>query len=469
MQLVQLTLRQTSEFFRKAPVTAGVVAALFCMLIVADGHNQQRCIQLVLLLAALGITVMKYRTCQALVVLPRWVMLGGGVVLALGLVSSVVSYSPRHALTEVALLAALAVLAWQCANEFRQAPEILFSALFAFGGCCLAYLGPVALSYAVALNVGKPVDFFFLAPHFGNYRFLNHFQTIAIPLLVLLIHRSQGRWRNLWWLVTGLWWALLIMTGGRATMLGLFLGLAGVAAVMGRRSLPLLRVFASTLLLGGAVYMLCFYLFPVLAGMRPFWEVDLSLIERTKMNPASNRIPMWSSGYALALESPLLGVGPQHLAHFQRHLAIAAHPHNWMVQIAAEWGIVVWLLLTAALASALHFLYRAARRSTGDSVHTGTVFLASIAVATDSFLSGVIVMPISQVALVLFIGLAIGTAHIGVAYSHRRRCSTAIIAVAVSCLFVLHGSQVGTKWSGAELTPKTGESFMPRFWVDGVF
>jgi hypothetical protein len=91
---------------------------------------------------------------------------------------------------------------------------------------------------------------------------------------------------------------------------------------------------------------------------------------------------------------------------------MAAHPHNWVLQIALEWGIPSLLCLSGAIFFGARALVRSgARIVAGDLANQqmlATLQVACTAILVDGLLSGVIVMPQSQMAIVLVLGIACG-------------------------------------------------------------
>lgn len=65
-----------------------------------------------------------------------------------------------------------------------------------------------------------------------------------------------------------------------------------------------------------------------------------------KVRSLGNRLDYWNTSVMLFLDHPLTGVGP---GQFRRHHSIVkslhtieetSHPHNWLLGMAAEWGIL---------------------------------------------------------------------------------------------------------------------------------
>jgi O-antigen ligase len=111
---------------------------------------------------------------------------------------------------------------------------------------------------------------------------------------------------------------------------------------------------------------------------------------------------------------PWLGAGPLHYAHYGADLRGGAHPHNWALQIAAEWGVPACLCLVAAIARAVLGLVRTAQVIPAEDVPSHTVLAAmlvsALATLADGLVSGVLVMPQAQLLVAIYIGCAVGWA-----------------------------------------------------------
>ena len=90
-----------------------------------------------------------------------------------------------------------------------------------------------------------------------------------------------------------------------------------------------------------------------------------------------------------------------HYAHFPNPKA--AHPHNIYLQVAAEWGVPMLVLLLALASRALWRLARTIRgvpdglaRAEGSGL-----LIAFLAILADGFVSGNFVMPVAQMWIVL--------------------------------------------------------------------
>lgn len=119
---------------------------------------------------------------------------------------------------------------------------------------------------------------------------------------------------------------------------------------------------------------------------------------------STGRIGMWLEASQRFLQVPLLGEGPGMLARSPGISGWAAHPHNSVLLIAAETGIV-------GLAAVAGLVVRGIRRLPALPVSRRPWALALISGGFHSLFSGTIVMPTSQTMLVLALALALPAAE----------------------------------------------------------
>ena len=101
------------------------------------------------------------------------------------------------------------------------------------GLTCAAYILLSIAIYIGVLKSGVQPEINSLIVGYDNHRFLNYVQTISLPMLGLLAARMPARDRRLfWWAVASLWWMLLFVAAGRATLLGLLSGVAFAVMIL---------------------------------------------------------------------------------------------------------------------------------------------------------------------------------------------------------------------------------------------
>jgi len=463
-----------------------LVGALFLNFLAADGHDKQRCIELVALLFCAGALVL--RNPDTLIVSPdrpaRWLLLG---FFAFGLVSAVLAWSPRHALYEWSSMLLLVILVSVIADITAKTGAVGMPRVVQLVGvACLLYSLRLLLMYAAALVNGFiPHVIYDLTIGFSNARFFNHTQTALLPLLVLLfLQAPAGRLpRATWFVLAAFWWSLLYVTQARASVLALGAGCAASFLLCREQARGFLKAMTLTALAGIVVYVLAFVLLPMLAGLPPFSSVS-SVIERTAADPTSSRTLLWTRALELIAAHPWLGVGPLHFAHYGADLGNAAHPHDWILQIAAEWGVPALLCALCLLGLGMRALLRSAGRIASTDLRNQQ-FLAlfvttGVAISVDGLFSGVLVMPQSRLAIALVAGCAVGWvrslggARVPAGMAMPLRIGISALVMAGACVlvyaiapdFAAHARGEPARTAGPRLN--TGVDW-PRIWADGFF
>jgi putative inorganic carbon (hco3(-)) transporter len=328
----------------------------------------------------------------------------------LGLVSSSAAYSPRHAFLEWTNLLMLVGAAWLVASEISTKGDLLLDkVLMLCGLACASYLLLEIAVYIAVLKTGEQPEPSQLIVGFDNYRFLNHVQTIALPMLGLMAARMPDRGRKLfWWGVTALWWMLLFLSAGRGTFVGLIVAIAIAWSLLHKAAATWCRSMLLSGLAGLIAYLFFYAVIPMLRGLAPF-GLFFATASRTIENPTSGRLQLWIRALEMVGEDPWLGAGPLHFAHYGSDLKISASPHSWLLQIASEWGLPALLLLCGALTLSLLRLWQLRKVITAKDQDTLTAWLVTgTAILVNGLVSGLIVMPTSQLWIALYVGCAWG-------------------------------------------------------------
>jgi O-antigen ligase len=462
-----------------------VTAALAAGFLWPSGHDDQRLVELVLLAALAPFMLARTGAAEQIAALgrpARWCL---AAFFALGAVSALTALSLKHAMYEWAMLLLLLLAASLLAAELgRAGASGLQTVLHCAGAACILYSLRILLVYAAALANGIQVDMHGLAISFSNARFFNHVQTVLLPLIVLLyLQAPKGRaWRPVWFALAAFWWSFLFLSEARATVLALAAGCAVAFAIRRAHARSFLKAMALTAVAGAVVYALAFILLPMLAGLQPY-NAATNVLHRTAADPTSRRSLLWELALELIAAHPWLGVGPLHFAHHGAALSWGAHPHNFILQIGAEWGVPALLCLLAAIGLGMRGLARSGARIAAADLpgqQTLAVLLATgAAILVDGQFSGVIVMPQSQMAIVLYLGCAAGwvrSLETGVAPRGRAplRWLTAGLAAAALCgLALAVGPDLARHARHEPLTPPEQAlnpgAHWPRIWEAGYF
>ncbi|KGF80433.1 hypothetical protein IA69_18875 [Massilia sp. JS1662] len=472
------------QTLRRTRFTALLCLAMLANFMVVAGHDHQRLIQISAVLLAGGLAPIERKTTAAHMLSGR-----AGALLAmffvLGMLSAASAFSPRFASFEVANLFLLYLLGSLVAAEIaHNGQQSILLVLRCLGVICAFYVFLFIVAYVSGLSLGIPLALDDFTTNFSNIRFFNHAQTSTLPLLILLccLTPRASRLRWLWMAVATYWWMALYATTGRGTLLGMAAGCVAVAVLARRRAVPYLRQVALTAALGLIAYFFFLTVVPALLGADGMSSFSYAF-QRTAADPASGRAPLWRLAAGLIAQHPWLGVGPMHFAHYTGGLHIAAHPHDWLLQVAVEWGLPALLCLLVAVVYGLRALLAAGTRIQHGDAANETIFVALLtgvgAILVDGLVSGIFVMPQSQLAFALYLGCAIGwqramrPATQSAPGGTWRGVSTACIVVAMAGVIAGAWPGAAARLRGEEMTAaeqaiNTGTQW-PRLWKAGHF
>lgn len=389
---------------------------------------------------------------------------------ALACVSALLSVSPRHAVMEICVFAGLFYVCLITAflwREYRQMLAQWMVYAIVLGGVLYMmgfYTGYLA-SFIEGIPLRWPEPFF----GFSNVRAFNQYQLwtlalVCLPLLKFNIEKaSLRRWL---FVILASWWVLLFASASRGVLLAWFTAMLITAGCYRQISWPLLRLQLTTFVTGLSFYGLLFHLLP-------FFVVGGVLTSTVLRDQTNDRISLWTEAWSMIQAHPWFGVGPMHYAWYPN--AIAAHPHNSILQLAAEWGLPATLLmLPLAIYGMSCWLKRfnpISLQATKNQHLAVVLFFTLVANASYSLVDGVIVMPLSQLMIAVVVGLMQGlyndnhpTKKTGrINFFHRLFPVVVLIGLVWSVLPELLPRLFGNE----QMIPKGYQTTGPRFWQEG--
>lgn len=177
----------------------------------------------------------------------------------------------------------------------------------------------------------------------------------------------------------------------------------------------------------------------------------------------SLRYDLWMHAYHCWLQSPLIGCG---FYQANSNKAFAAHPHNLLIQVLSETGIIGFGFLAFIMFKVSHHISWSLKQNF-------FVIASLLAIAIDMSLSGIHIYPITQIALLwlfvfLFKNPAFAHASYFNQYSELKTQSVSLIERSLPILVMLilvlvFGYLFMTTRIFLEETP----SSPPRFWGYG--
>ncbi|WP_230851567.1 O-antigen ligase family protein, partial [Pseudomonas savastanoi] len=337
--------------------------------------------------------------------------------------------------------------------------------------CTVKTMQFLSASTAAFLSSAPTLDTDLLLDGFSNKRFYGQFQTFTLPLLVLplLLPSTRRSIKIGLFCLTSLWWMIAISGGTRGTWLGMAAAVAVVFCLgrAGRRWAGWQMGAASTGLL---LFTLLFSVLPGLLGI----EVSNFAGDRLTTSLSAREI-LWQQAWEMIKERPLLGFGPMHFADIWN--AVAAHPHQAILQWACEWGVpstlcVAGLALYGLSTTAVLLHKRALSLEPVDLMRL-CLFASLVGALTQSMVDGVIVMPYSQLWLAIIVGWLLAL--------HKwqtppRPASVAFSSAWLVCLTLATGMILYTivrdfpdmDARKQQFGEDFGGRYLPRFWMQGV-
>jgi hypothetical protein len=442
--------------------------------------------------------------------IPRWLVAALGLILALGVLSAVSNSNSAmsliYSLVEVSLLALL-LLAALCVAACRQAAGTLFdqTAVLLLALVAVAVGLQELLGVLAALNSGVEFHPRVALLHFSWPRFYNQVQSWSIPVIAALPLVFPGKPLAKFFCVAALAleWYVVVATGGRGSMIGVGGALLIAAIFLPAIRKTLLQYQISGLLSAMLIYGLVVFGHQQLAGGgfgnhsesalsapradAPGQTADqaqasqgtedssrfLEPLTGRRVWTSSGRVAMWRGTLQDARTHPLLGIGPMNYA-CTGPIYRAAHPHSFALQFLAEWGIPAFLLLLPVAGFVFLGLFRTVRKPQPCSAPVmplaGFLATALLAAAIHACLSGVLVMPASQVAGVLVGGWLFGTlppAQASLRHSQLRASMVLLASLALSlALLVFARQEIAVSALRLEQTAVMDRG-IPRLWQNG--
>lgn len=173
---------------------------------------------------------------------------------------------------------------------------------------------------------------------------------LLVGALAAMVTAHSGRWSGISAILAALLLLILNLTGGWFSLLGLPLILVGLW-LMALRRRPAQELLDRTWLIAVTAGLILLVSAVVAPG-------QLEGASAARRSSGQGRLQLYRTALAIALEHPVLGVGP---AGFQREFpgrqkslgVFSKFPHSLPLEIACEWGLPAALLLTLTVVGAL--------------------------------------------------------------------------------------------------------------------
>lgn len=435
-------------------------------------YDQHRIEQIALLsVTAMGaLTIWRQDMVRSVACLSGWVRWALAWAWGLGLVSVAAASYPRYAALEwttLLLLLGLALLLGQQARRGMIQFDIWASRLVVSLAVVIA-LKLMASYLAALIAVGHLDTIMLFEGAFSNRRFFGQVASMAVPLLgYSLLKRDVSRIQQ-WglYVLLSIWWMLIIVSGTRGTWVALGVAAGVLALVAWHASYRWLRIQMLAAMAGALLFVLMFVWVPLWLGS------DASIEDRlSNLATLSGRDELWHLAWMRIVAHPWLGIGPMHFAAIRN--GFGAHPHNALLQLAAEWGGPAMLALLLPAASGMIVLLACLRRpAVSHSLLLVCLTASLLAASVQSMVDGVIVIPYTQIWLALIAGWALGVYGRGAqAVPASRLIRVGIPALTLLALAALLNGVYPEIFNRAEVTKafvNAGNQLVPpRYWAVG--
>lgn len=334
------------------------------------------------------------------------------IVAGLSCISAITSPSPVHAFIEIITLFSLLLITTQCAPIWQSFPKIIpyltIVLLLSIGIQEVKFL----TYYCAFLITNDTFDIYSFVISFSNPRFFNQYQIWTLPFLTIILlldhpYLQNKRIKYLLWGIAIIWWIMCFTTEGRGAIVAIIGSYFSIFLIFRKKAKDFLNRTLLLFVIGYLLYQCFFHFIPYLMANNSFAEQLLEL------NTSGNgRIYLWLKAIDYILENPWFGIGPMHYAWYPNK--IAAHPHNSILQIAAEWGLPVLLLTLFLFYKGCYAWVKKFNAHTLNPTtknHNLMVIALTFSMSSAlilSLFSGVIVMPMSHLTGVLVVSIALG-------------------------------------------------------------
>jgi putative inorganic carbon (HCO3(-)) transporter len=335
--------------------------------------------------------------------------------LACTFVSVIASPSTRYSLLELGHFLGLFYLALYASAHYKK-----YTNKFINGIMLISLIG--ALRYEIGFFAGFTASILGNIPlewpqpffNFSNVRFFNQYQLWTISLFTLGITHFRFKYSILNYLVMFAvvsWWTLLFASLGRGTILSLLIATLITQRVYRGLAFSFLRLQIFLAIAGLFIYLFLFRLLPCFYPEAD--KLGSSAFTATVFRyTTKDRLYLWEQALRMIQEHPFFGVGPMHYSWYSN--PIAAHPHNSILQLAAEWGLPATFIALFFIGYGLYCWITKVNYVTLQNIPVDNQQLPIILFFTlttnicYSLVDGVIVMPLSQIMMAVVVGLMLG-------------------------------------------------------------
>jgi O-antigen ligase len=232
-------------------------------------------------------------------------------------------------------------------------------------------------------------------PNFGNIRFVNQFHVQLFFMFTALALWLPDIYHKYIIIIGGISFFMLLLGGARGAMMSLFLVMI-IGCIFATKNKVLKKIIKNIIvmmLLGIFIYLAYLY-----------YESTLAHVDYLLRAGSSGRFQMWLEALSSIVTNPL-GIGSYQYATITSS-NLFSHPHNSILQFTLEWGWVAGFSLCVLML--LLFIYIIKILLNESCVFRISIGCSLLVAMSYSLLSGVFVMPASQMTFVFLLALLLG-------------------------------------------------------------
>jgi putative inorganic carbon (HCO3(-)) transporter len=394
---------------------------------------------------------------------------------AAGLASAALCHFRLAAFADVSWFFLLAILVMSSASFFCEKPSDRMNSINRLVLLiAITHVAGISIRIFASLKLFGSVDASAFVLGFANPRFESALHVMVVPLLAFIAANQEAQpGSRLGALILA---SILVFVncalGTRAFWFAYLITIpVVVVGVSWRRAKRFVLTLSLTLLSGTLMYLL---IITINKGIAPNGSNLPSPTDRISLN----RTELWFKALSDFRTSPWLGIGPYQFATWPNRFG--SHPHNWVLQLLSEWGILGTAALLAATAQLFLRLRKLIRRDEDyDKQETAfAILVVCIASLANGLVDGNILMPVSQSFTAIMIGSAISLSSLSSPKPDQRTISTiprriSFFITAVICsVIVLSFSKKSFQLQQAGIETFRRDfpdaKLLPRFWEQGL-
>lgn len=433
----------------------------------AQFHDSQRLISSVLVAVALCISLYVARLSAETI----WTIAAA---YAWGIVAVCLSPLPMWSMLEFGLLFSCALLGLVLIQKFDENTIRHFFCIFVI--IQAFYVTHNLTDYFVVITTGARLEPYSLCNGFSNTRFYGQFLTWTMPFTIgALTANKEYSYRKIIGFLLMIEWGFEFLTLNRSFLLAMVATFPAAWWVAKEHWQNYVKWMFWTACGGLGLYVLMLHVLPGLLGIDVSYAVKFS--SGRDILDSSGRVQLWLDTFHLMMNNPWIGAGPMMTA-LDTTSKISAHPHNFVLQLFAEWGIPFTLLLMAGGTYTLLKWRKLVRSEHIARTPLALPIAASLTAAvTAGLFDGLIVMPVSLTYMTLVISMFAGSWREYTPDVQRYKISRLAIPALLAPAIFVAGFAVSNwpHWSAytTNPAPMSGQGYKllsklnPRFWLTG--